>query len=93
MLNLLLFLFSCVFFIQGPFLFFCPEKHKETLQDYQVKEGNIVIALTRTIISAGLKVAVVPESYNGALLNKRVAALVTNEKLVNQKEALNLLSR
>jgi type I restriction enzyme S subunit len=71
---------------------YLPEKHKETLQDYQVKEGNIVIALTRTIISAGLKVAIVPESYNGALLNQRVAALVPNEKLVNQKFLYNFLT-
>jgi len=63
---------------------YLPEKFKETLKDFQVREGNIVIALTRTIISAGLKVAVVPESYDGALVNQRVAALVPNEKLVNQ---------
>lgn len=63
---------------------FLPEKSKETLKDFQVREGNIVIALTRTIISAGLKVAVVPESYDGALVNQRVAALVPNEKLVLQ---------
>jgi type I restriction enzyme S subunit len=41
-----------------------------------VKEGDIVIALTRTTISAGLKVAVVPSTYDGALVNQRVAALV-----------------
>lgn len=63
---------------------YLPEKFKETLKDFQVKEGNIVVALTRTIISAGLKVAVVPASYDGALVNQRVAALVPNEKLVNQ---------
>ena len=33
---------------------YLPEKYKSTLQNYQVKEGNIVIALTRTIIAAGL---------------------------------------
>ena len=63
---------------------YLPEKLKEILKDFQVREGNIVIALTRTIISAGLKVAVVPASYDGALINQRVAALVPNEKLVNQ---------
>src|SRR5690606_8732149 len=49
---------------------YLPEKFKETLKDFQVREGNIVIALTRTIISAGLKVAVVPASYDGALVNQ-----------------------
>lgn len=63
---------------------YLPEQFKESLKDVQVKEGNIVIALTRTIISAGLKVAIVPKSYDGALVNQRVAALITNEKLVNQ---------
>lgn len=63
---------------------YLPEKFIETLSDFQVSEGNIVIALTRTIISSGLKVAVVPKSYDGALVNQRVAALVPNEKLVNQ---------
>jgi type I restriction enzyme S subunit len=63
---------------------YLPEKFKETLKEFQVREGNIVIALTRTIISAGLKVAVVPASYDSALVNQRVAALVPNEKLVNQ---------
>lgn len=53
---------------------YLPEKFKDTLKEVQVREGNIVIALTRTIISAGLKVAVVPASYDGALVNQRVAA-------------------
>lgn len=63
---------------------YLPEKFNETLKDFQVREGNIVIALTRTIISAGLKVAVVPASYDGALVNQRVAALVPNEKFAYQ---------
>lgn len=63
---------------------YLPEKFKDTLNDIQVKDGNIVIALTRTIISSGLKVAVVPKSYDGALVNQRVAALVPNEVLINK---------
>ena len=64
---------------------FLPEKYKDTLQDYQVKDGSIVVALTRTIIAAGLKVAVVPKSYDGALLNQRVAALNAIEKMILQR--------
>ena len=71
---------------------YLPEKFKDTLKEVQVKEGNIVIALTRTIISAGLKVAVVPESYDGALVNQRVAALVPNEKIINQRYLYNFLT-
>lgn len=62
---------------------YLPEEFGETLNKVQVKEGDIVIALTRTIISAGLKVAVVPATYDGALVNQRVAALVANEENVN----------
>jgi type I restriction enzyme S subunit len=71
---------------------YLPEKFKDTLKAVQVKEGNIVIALTRTIISAGLKVAVVPKSYDGALVNQRVAALVPNEKIINQRYLYNFLT-
>lgn len=70
---------------------YLPEKFTETLKEYQVREGNIVIALTRTIISAGLKVAVVPKSYDGALINQRVAALVPNNKIVNRQYLYNFL--
>jgi type I restriction enzyme, S subunit len=71
---------------------YLPEKFKDTLKEVQVREGNIVIALTRTIISAGLKVAVVPASYDGALVNQRVAALVPNEKIINQRYLYNFLT-
>ena len=70
---------------------YLPEKFKNTLPEFQVKKGYIVIALTRTIISAGLKVAVVPSTYDGALLNQRVAALVPNGKLINQSFLFNYL--
>jgi type I restriction enzyme S subunit len=71
---------------------YLPEKFKDNLCDYQVNEGDIVIALTRTIISTGLKVATVPKSYNGALLNQRVAALSPNNKLINQRYLYYFLS-
>lgn len=56
------------------------------LQEYskvKVHEGDLVLALTRTIISGGLKVARVPESYHNSLLNQRVAAIVPNIDLVD----------
>ncbi|HEY5511442.1 MAG TPA: restriction endonuclease subunit S [Prolixibacteraceae bacterium] len=71
---------------------YLPEKFKGTFKEFQVKNGDIVIALTRTIIAAGLKVAVVPESYDGALINQRVAVLVPNEKLVNRRFLYNFLT-
>ncbi len=44
----------------------------------KVYKNDIVVALTRTIIAGGLKVAIVPLSYNEALLNQRVACLREN---------------
>ena len=49
-------------------------------QAVSVKKGSIVLALTRTIIAGGLKVAVVPDEYDGALLNQRVASTIPNDK-------------
>lgn len=47
-----------------------------------IYEGDLVLALTRTIISGGLKVAKVPEHYNESLLNQRVAALRSNNTMI-----------
>ena len=60
-----------------------PESFASEYEKVSVKEGSIVIALTRTIIAGGLKVAVVPKEYDGALLNQRVAAIIANEKELN----------
>ena len=49
----------------------------------KIQEGDIVLALTRTIISGGLKVAKVPVSYNNSLLNQRVAAIIPNEDIID----------
>ena len=45
-------------------------------------EGDVVVALTRTIISSGLKVAIVPAEYDGALINQRVAAVQVDEDIM-----------
>lgn len=54
-----------------------------------VAEGSIVLALTRTLIAGGLKVAVVPADFHGALLNQRVAAI---QPLGSQLESPFLLA-
>lgn len=59
---------------------YLPESFAEEYEKVSVKEGSIVIALTRTIIAGGLKVAIVPDEYDGALLNQRVASIITNDK-------------
>lgn len=57
-----------------------------------VPAGSLVVALTRTIIADGLKVAVVPSSYDMALVNQRVAALLPNEVLISSSYLFAYLS-
>ena len=62
---------------------YLPDSFAAEYEKVSVTEGSIVLALTRTIIAGGLKVAVVPEEYDGALLNQRVASIIANEKELN----------
>lgn len=62
---------------------FLSREYLSSAKEALVYESDIVVALTRTIINGGLKVAVVPSSYNGSLLNQRVAALrVKPQKII-----------
>ncbi len=54
---------------------YLPTRFMSQQKAVSVDAGNIVIALTRSIISAGLKIAIVPKDYDGALVNQRVAAI------------------
>lgn len=60
-----------------------PADFLETYSKVRVNEGDLVLALTRTIISNGLKVARVPNSYHNSLLNQRVAAIIPNFQLID----------
>lgn len=63
---------------------FLPTSYRKEFDRFAVKENDIVIALTRPIINGGLKVCRVPETYSGALVNQRVAAITSdNENLLN----------
>lgn len=64
---------------------YLPEGLVNSHRKFAVPAGSIVIALTRTIISSGLKVAVVPDEYHLALLNQRVAAIKADQKLMSQQ--------
>jgi type I restriction enzyme M protein len=59
---------------------FC-EKYPEVV----VHSGELVITLTRSIISTGLKVAVVPPAYHRSLLNQRVASIRAKENRSDNK--------
>ena len=54
---------------------YLPSAYAQSYSSQAVSKGSIVLALTRTIIAGGLKVAVVPGAFDGALLNQRVAAI------------------
>lgn len=56
-----------------------PENFIAEYSRYAVNTGDLVISLTRTIISSGLKVAVVPDSWDNTLVNQRVAGLKPTE--------------
>ena len=52
-----------------------PKHFSRKFSRFSIPEGSVVIALTRSVIADGLKVAIVPNEFDGALLNQRVAAL------------------
>ena len=56
-----------------------PAEFLEKYSDVVVHRGDLVIALTRSIISTGLKIAIVPANYDGSLLNQRVASIRAKE--------------
>jgi type I restriction enzyme, S subunit len=53
----------------------------------QVHAGDLILALTRPYISNGLKVCICPPSYDGALLNQRVAGIRVNKKILTTEFA------
>ena len=55
------------------------------MEGCKVHTGDIVIALTRTIISTGVKRAIVPNEYNESLVNQRVAAILANDRIVSRR--------
>ena len=57
-----------------------PEPYLKEYSRYVVNTGDLVISLTRTIISSGLKVAIVPDSWDNTLVNQRVAGIKPTKK-------------
>jgi len=58
---------------------YLPIEYKKLYEDYLVKQGDCVIALTRPILNGLLKMAMVDKVFEGALLNQRVGKLITNQ--------------
>src|SRR5690554_677935 len=51
------------------------EEYYSRLPQFQIKEGDLVFALTRPIISTGIKASIVPDTTDKILLNQRNAVL------------------
>ena len=60
-------------------LSYLPHEFLEKYPQFIVSKDDYVIALTRPILNKKLKIAKVGSSYDGALLNQRVAKIQTNE--------------
>lgn len=54
---------------------YLPIEFASRFANFAVAAGDLILALTRPYISTGLKISLCPESYDGALLNQRVAAI------------------
>lgn len=54
---------------------FLPENFHTKYPNYLIKEGDLVLALTRPYIKDGLKISICPGSYHNSLLNQRVASI------------------
>ena len=64
---------------------YLPNSFSVNHSNFLVKEGSIVIPLTRTVIGGGLKVAIVPPSFHNSLLNQRVASIEVMSEIVDSE--------
>lgn len=69
-----------------------PLNFKDKYPNYLVSEGDIILALTRPYISNGLKVSLCSKSYDGALLNQRVALIKPDERIVDREYCFYFLT-
>jgi type I restriction enzyme S subunit len=71
---------------------FLPSKFLSKHSDFVLKEADIVMALTRPVISGELKVAKMTKSDVPSLLNQRVARVIPNSHRVSKEYLFTLLS-
>lgn len=72
---------------------FLPIEYKEKYSNFMAFTGDIAIALTRPYISTGLKVCLVPDEYDNALVNQRNAIIRGNIDLSITKYLYYFLCR
>lgn len=54
---------------------FLPARFAVGFDGFRATLGDLIIALTRPYVSNGLKISKLPQTYDGALINQRVAAI------------------
>ena len=69
-----------------------PNDFTESYSQFIIRKQDILIALTRPYIKDGLKVCVCPDSYDGSLLNQRVAAIKGFSSAVDRRYLYYYLS-
>lgn len=62
-----------------------PFAYREQFPRYLAEAGDIAIALTRTLIKSGLKVAIIPPKFDGSLINQRVAVIKPDSKVLDKR--------
>ncbi|WP_088539120.1 restriction endonuclease subunit S [Methanobrevibacter sp. 87.7] len=62
---------------------YLPLKYKND-KKFLLKKGDIVLALTGTIINSKLKIAIIDNFFNYSLLNQRVGKIDINNKNINK---------
>lgn len=62
-------------------LSYLPKDYLEKHSKFTLKEGDLVIALTRPILNGNLKISRIDKFFNNSLLNQRVGKIVSNYNL------------
>ncbi|OGU72112.1 MAG: hypothetical protein A2V93_05995 [Ignavibacteria bacterium RBG_16_34_14] len=74
-------------------LAYLPKTYLGKFTDYRVNKNDILLALTRPIISGGLKATIINAEHTPALLNQRVAKINTlDEKQLQQNYLKHFIS-
>lgn len=60
---------------------FLPATYLELYRDYALKSGDIVMAMTRPIVSGGIKIAIASKNDTPCLLNQRVGRFLLKEDI------------
>ena len=63
---------------------YLPSSFKTGFENFMAAKHDLILALTRPYVSNGLKISRCPTSYEGALINQRVAAIRCSSIIVHE---------